>query len=189
MRGILRSRQNHAEFGTAQALLHSGGLLLSADMSPLLRLRGPAQGMLAGLRCGTSCKVCGQCARAWMSQLILADMECLHLHANVEPVLDDLVAHVRLGLVLVGGHELIRVQVHIQADKPVAQLEAWHERVRREEAGRRVVCSMHASLVSAGSGALETTQLQHSVSRTTQADGQARVSRSRAWRQRWGIGM
>ena len=114
---------------------------------------------------------------------ILANIESLHLHADVEAVLDDLVAHVRPRLVLVGGHELARVQVHVQADEPVAQLEARHERVRREEAGRRIVCSMHVSSVFPDSGAVESTQLQHSVSRKSQAEGQVPVSRSRAWRQ------
>ena len=75
-----------------------------------------------------------------------AAAQAAHLHTDVEAVLDNLVAHMRLGFVLVGGHELVCVQVHVQADEPVAQLEARHERVRREEAGRRIVCSMHASL-------------------------------------------
>ena len=76
---------------------------------------------------------------------MLMDREAAHLHPDVEPVLDDLVAHVRLGLILVGGHELVGVQVHVQANEPVAQLEARHERVCREEAGRCIVCSMHVS--------------------------------------------
>ena len=112
---------------------------------------------------------------------MVADVLLAHLHPDVEPVLDDLIAHVRPGLVLVGGHELVRVQVHVQADEPVAQLEARHERVRREEAGRCIFCSMR---VSFGVLTLWTGDSMHSVSRTTLAGGQVPVSRSRAWRQK-----
>ena len=105
-----------------------------------------------------------------------AAAQAAHLHTDVEAVLDNLVAHMRLGFVLVGGHELVRVQVHVQADEPVAQLEARHERVRREEAGRRIVCSMHASLC------LRTVERwsQRSVSRTAWADRHVLVSQKQS---------
>ena len=65
-------------------------------------------------------------AHTHVAHLMVAVRTCTRMS---EPVLDDLVAHVRPGLVLVGGHELARVQVHVQADEPVAQLAARHERV------------------------------------------------------------
>ena len=119
-------------------------------------------------------------------RLMAADAEDAHLHTDVEPVLDDLVAHARPGLVPVGSHELASVRIHVQADDPVAQLGTRHKQVRREEAGRRVVCSTHVSLVSADNGAVYTMQLYDSVSRETQANEQLLVSRSGAWRQTCG---
>ena len=90
----------------------------------------------------------------------LGDAETVHLYPDVESVLDDFIAHMHLGLVLVGRHELIRVQVHVQANESVAQLEAWHKRVRREEAGRGIVCSTHSSLIFAGNGAMQSANTQ-----------------------------